>query len=134
MNCALIRYQSSNSGDRVGTPKWTQHPLTGFSSPQVRVDSNNAIPERPWVQAFVALGSNLGDRINWIEQACKQMASSPKIKLIKTSSLWETDPMYVLDQDKFVNGVCEVSLLIRASDSQTYRKVDLNHTRTSRAT
>jgi 7,8-dihydro-6-hydroxymethylpterin-pyrophosphokinase len=31
------------------------------------------------------------------------------IKILRTSCLWETDPMYVLEQDKFVNGVCEVS-------------------------
>jgi 2-amino-4-hydroxy-6-hydroxymethyldihydropteridine diphosphokinase/dihydropteroate synthase len=30
------------------------------------------------------------------------------IKVKRTSSLWETEPMYVLDQDRFVNGACEV--------------------------
>ncbi len=25
------------------------------------------------------------------------------------SSLWETKPMYVLDQDSFINGACEVN-------------------------
>lgn len=58
--------------------------------------------------AFVALGSNLGDRVAMIEQACKEMDRTGKIKVLRTSSLWETKAMYVLDQDKFVNGVCEV--------------------------
>lgn len=35
------------------------------------------------------------------------------IKILRTSSLWETDPMYVLEQDKFLNGVCEVSLMFQ---------------------
>lgn len=32
------------------------------------------------------------------------------IKVKRTSSLWETEPMYVHDQDKFVNGACEVCI------------------------
>ena len=58
--------------------------------------------------AYVALGSNLGDRIAMIEQACREMEAGGKIKILRTSSLWETKAMYVLDQDKFVNGACEV--------------------------
>ncbi|KAJ3497633.1 hypothetical protein NLG97_g1749 [Lecanicillium saksenae] len=30
------------------------------------------------------------------------------IKVTRTSSLWETEPMYVTDQDRFLNGVAEV--------------------------
>lgn len=57
--------------------------------------------------AYIALGSNLGDRIGWIEKACNEM-DARGIKVKRTSSLWETEPMYVLDQDRFVNGACEV--------------------------
>lgn len=32
------------------------------------------------------------------------------IHVKRTSSLWETEPMYYADQDRFVNGACEVSL------------------------
>lgn len=59
-------------------------------------------------RAFVALGSNMGDRIAMIEQACKEMEASGNIKILRTSSLWETKAMYVVEQDKFVNGACEV--------------------------
>lgn len=58
--------------------------------------------------AYIALGSNMGDRIAWIERACNEM-DARGIKVKRTSSLWETEPMYVLDQDRFVNGACEVS-------------------------
>ncbi|TQN67612.1 Folic acid synthesis protein fol1, partial [Colletotrichum shisoi] len=57
--------------------------------------------------AYIALGSNLGDRVAWIERACAEM-DRRNIKVKRTSSLWETEPMYVLEQDRFVNGVCEV--------------------------
>ena len=55
--------------------------------------------------AYIALGSNLGDRIGWIEKACNEL-DARGIKVKRTSSLWETEPMYVLDQDRFVNGAC----------------------------
>lgn len=58
-------------------------------------------------RAFIALGSNVGDRIEMIEQACHEL-DRVGIKVKRTSSLFETAPMYVLDQDPFINGVCEV--------------------------
>lgn len=59
-------------------------------------------------KAYIALGSNLGDRIAEIERACREM-DTRGIRVTRTSSLWETEPMYFADQDRFVNGVCEVS-------------------------
>lgn len=56
---------------------------------------------------YVALGSNLGDRISHIEEACREMEARG-IRVKRTSSLWETEPMYYTDQDRFVNGACEV--------------------------
>lgn len=58
-------------------------------------------------RAFIALGSNMGDRIGMVERACLEMERAG-IKVKRTSSLFETAPMYVLDQDPFINGVCEV--------------------------
>ena len=59
-------------------------------------------------RAFVALGSNVGDRVDMIEGALKDMQRRG-IEVKRTSSLWETDAMYVVNQDRFLNGVCEVS-------------------------
>lgn len=59
-------------------------------------------------KAYVALGSNVGDRIAEIEKACREM-DARDIRVTRTSSLWETEPMYYAEQDRFVNGVCEVS-------------------------
>lgn len=68
----------------------------------------SAPPEAPRKRmAYIALGSNMGDRIGWIEKACNEM-DARGIRVKRTSSLWETEPMYVLDQDRFVNGACEV--------------------------
>lgn len=59
--------------------------------------------------AYIALGSNMGDRVAEIERACNEM-DRRGIKVKRTSSLWETEPMYVTDQDRFVNGACEVCI------------------------
>ncbi len=62
---------------------------------------------KPPTTAYIALGSNLGDRVAEIERACNEM-DKRGIKVKRTSSLWETEPMYVTDQDRFLNGACEV--------------------------
>lgn len=59
--------------------------------------------------AYIALGSNLGDRVAEIEKACNEM-DRRGIRVKRTSSLWETEPMYVKDQDRFINGACEVCM------------------------
>lgn len=61
-----------------------------------------------WRKAYLALGSNIGDRISMIESACREMTNRG-IKVIKTSALYETKPMYLEDQQPFINGACDVS-------------------------
>ena len=69
------------------------------------VDENN----RSGLQkAYVALGSNLGDRQSMIELACLEM-DRRGVHVRRTSSLYETKPMYYHEQSSFLNGACEVS-------------------------
>jgi 2-amino-4-hydroxy-6-hydroxymethyldihydropteridine diphosphokinase/dihydropteroate synthase len=107
---ALPRYYSS-SIERVKATPWS----VVTSDQDISTSNHPSMAEGPDTQkrwlptAYIALGSNLGDRIGWIEKACDQMTARG-IKVKRTSSLWETEPMYVLDQNNFVNGVCEVQL------------------------
>ena len=61
--------------------------------------------------AYIALGSNVGDRLNNIENACRELDADPDIRIVRTSPLYETNPMYVADQDFFLNGACKVTRL-----------------------
>ena len=61
------------------------------------------------VTAYVAIGSNLGKRMRWIERALRELKLRGVV-IKRTSSLWETEPMYVTDQERFLNGVIEVSI------------------------
>ncbi|CAG8890976.1 unnamed protein product [Penicillium egyptiacum] len=91
-------------------------PAKNFSTAQA-VDSKMNLKFRcPDIhRAFIALGSNVGDRVEMIEQACLEM-DRVGIKVKRTSSLFETTPMYVLDQDTFINGVCEVETTLAPLD------------------
>ncbi len=54
-------------------------------------------------QVFIALGSNLGDRQDNLDQALKAMAAI--VDITARSSVYETDPLYVVDQPVFLNMV-----------------------------
>ncbi|KAF2278616.1 folic acid synthesis protein-like protein [Westerdykella ornata] len=75
--------------------------------PQRQIRNFHAFPAMAQ-RAYIALGSNLGDRVTAIEKALRHMEAGGNIKVLRTSSLWETQAMYVLDQNKFINGVCEI--------------------------
>lgn len=72
--------------------------------------------ERAYSRAFIALGSNIGDRLAMIDQACSELTRRG-LKVRHTSSLYETEAMYKTDQQRFVNGVCEVRLPPLYADS-----------------
>ncbi len=58
-------------------------------------------------KAFIGLGSNLGDKRKNIAIALKRLKDRG-IKIIKISSLIETEPYGYKEQDKFLNAVCLV--------------------------
>ena len=60
-------------------------------------------------RAFLALGSNLGNRVEMIESAVQEM-SDRGVNVLRTSALYETKPMYLENQESFINGACEVRI------------------------
>jgi 2-amino-4-hydroxy-6-hydroxymethyldihydropteridine diphosphokinase len=60
------------------------------------------------VTCFIALGSNLGDRSKNINSALEYLKEDPSIKIIKVSSLIETEPLGGPPQPKFLNGVVKL--------------------------
>ena len=64
-------------------------------------------------RVFLSLGSNMGNKSNNISQAVSMMSISDKIKVVKTSSFYETEPWGNKNQDWFVNAAiaidCELS-------------------------
>lgn len=58
--------------------------------------------------AYIALGSNLKNRIQNIETACSELDKAG-LRVLRTSLLYETKPMYLEAQGSFINGACEVN-------------------------
>ena len=58
-------------------------------------------------RAYVALGSNLGDREENLRTALKHLQENG-VEVIKTSTFIETEPYGVTDQPGFINAVCQV--------------------------
>jgi 2-amino-4-hydroxy-6-hydroxymethyldihydropteridine diphosphokinase len=57
--------------------------------------------------AFLALGSNIGDREANLRGAVNRLESD-EIRVLRRSSLYETAPREMLDQPSFLNAVVEV--------------------------
>jgi 2-amino-4-hydroxy-6-hydroxymethyldihydropteridine diphosphokinase len=59
-------------------------------------------------RAFIALGSNLQQPQQQVQQAFNELASLPKTSLIKHSSLYRTAPVGYDNQPDFINAAAEI--------------------------
>ena len=57
-------------------------------------------------RAFIGIGSNLGDRIHYCKSAIDEIGRFAKI--VKVSSIYETEPVGKEDQPEFINCVAEI--------------------------
>ncbi len=55
------------------------------------------------VDVYLSLGSNVGNRENNLRKAVDMIEENPHIIIQKVSSIYETEPMYLKDQDSFYN-------------------------------
>jgi 2-amino-4-hydroxy-6-hydroxymethyldihydropteridine diphosphokinase len=60
------------------------------------------------MRAFIGLGSNVGDRLWFLQQALKRLRDTADVRVTKTSSVYETEPVGPAGQAWFLNAVVEV--------------------------
>jgi 2-amino-4-hydroxy-6-hydroxymethyldihydropteridine diphosphokinase len=60
------------------------------------------------MKAYVGIGSNLGDRKNNIMSAISLLGEIDGVKVLKVSSIYETEPVDGPPQGKYLNGVIEL--------------------------
>ena len=60
-------------------------------------------PEPGEVDVYMSLGSNIGNKESNLRKAVELINRNPNINIIKVSSIYETEPMYLKDQDYFYN-------------------------------
>lgn len=72
--------------------------------------------------AFIALGTNKGDRIKYLRQAVHNIKTNLKINLAAASSVYETKPYGIQDQSDFLNAVIKVNTSYNLAELFNYLK------------
>lgn len=67
---------------------------------------------RFWHKAYVALGSNMGDKKKYLNDALEELQKHADIRLIKNAAYIETEPYGGVEQDSFLNGMCCIETLL----------------------
>lgn len=78
--------------------------------------------DRGWHKAFLSLGSNMGDREKFINNALGYMDNNDEIRIIKESDIIETEPYGNKDQAMFLNCAVEIQTLMNPNELLTYCK------------
>ena len=71
------------------------------------------------MRCYIGIGSNLGDRRKYIENAIQKLNETKGIEVKKVSSIYETDPLSGPIQGKYLNGVIEIETEIEPRELLT---------------
>lgn len=83
-----------------------------FSSVSVKIS-------RGWKKAYLGIGSNMGDKQKYLEDAVNSLKTDKRIRKVRTSEWIVTEPYGGVEQDNFLNGAIELETL--------YTPVELLH-------
>ena len=61
------------------------------------------------VAAYLGLGSNLGDRLGNLQAAVERLGATPGIEVVRSSRVYETDPVGGPPQPDYLNAVVEAA-------------------------
>lgn len=65
---------------------------------------------------YIGLGSNIGDKEEYIIKAESEISKIRNTKVLKSSSLYKTEPWGIKDQDFFLNSVLEIQTSLNPSE------------------
>lgn len=74
-------------------------------------DSVSVCVRRGWHRAFVALGSNMGDKQGYLDGAVEALRADECVRVKKVSSYRVTEPYGGVEQDDFLNAAMEIETL-----------------------
>lgn len=72
--------------------------------------------EREWHTAYISVGSNLGDRENYIRGGINKLNSLEEVNVVSVSDLIETEPYGKTNQPAFLNGCFMIRTLLRPDE------------------
>ena len=61
---------------------------------------------------YLSLGSNIGDRLGYVQQAASILGTTKDIQIVATSSFYETEPWQMDTKNWFVNAIVQISTLL----------------------
>lgn len=82
----------------------------------LRFDSVSVKIERGWHSVYIALGSNMGERLAYLERAAENLREDVFFRNIRVSDYMETAPYGGVEQGDFLNGVLEAETLYRPGE------------------
>lgn len=67
---------------------------------------------RGWHTAYIAIGSNMGDKKAYLDQAVAMLRNDPDCRVNRVSGYLTTKPYGPVEQDDFLNGALELQTLL----------------------
>ena len=80
------------------------------------LDTVEIMIERRRHKAYIGLGSNIGDKEKYLNEAINKISSEKNIKIGKQSSFITTKPWGYLDQEDFLNAVIEIETILEPEE------------------
>lgn len=68
--------------------------------------------ERQWHTAYLSIGSNMGDKEQYLKNAIEKLGSTDDCRVTAISKFIETEPYGGVEQDTFLNGCLEIRTLM----------------------
>ncbi|WP_265456708.1 2-amino-4-hydroxy-6-hydroxymethyldihydropteridine diphosphokinase [Enterococcus sp. HY326] len=65
---------------------------------------------------YLALGSNMGERLELLKAAREKLAADSQIEVLASSKLYETDPYGYTQQENFLNAVIKIDTSYQPAD------------------
>ena len=78
----------------------------------VPVDTGSVEISRAWHKVYIALGSNMGDKKAYLDEAVEKLDNHPLCKVIKVADYIQTEPYGGVEQDEFLNSALELRTLL----------------------
>jgi len=70
--------------------------------------------QKPWIAAFIGLGSNLDNPVQHINTAQQAIAELPEVEAIAFSPLYTSTPVGPQDQPDYINAVMQINTRLTA--------------------
>ena len=87
--------------------------------------------EKKWHLVYLALGSNIGDKNEHLENALAALRNNPYTRIIQVSDFIITEPVSDVEQDDYLNGVVAIKTILEPRKLLDFTsKVELDEKRT----